>query len=108
MRKPEQQSIAPGYSPTPPKIVYVSLNKYRTRRGSDLAQDLFCHRSDLHDELKRLAIGEGEGPPAQLHLDSNIVACDPEAGTVTLGNGDTIHADLVIGADGIHVRRQHS
>ncbi|KAJ7196799.1 FAD/NAD(P)-binding domain-containing protein [Mycena pura] len=63
---------------------------------------LLCHRSDLHDELKRLAVGEGEGPPAQLHLDSKILACDPEAGTVTLANGEVIESDLVIGADGIH------
>ncbi|KAJ7512400.1 FAD/NAD(P)-binding domain-containing protein [Mycena galericulata] len=63
--------------------------------------DLFCHRSDLHDELKRLAIGEGEGPPAQLNLDSKVTGCNPDAGTVTLANGETIHADVVIGADGI-------
>ncbi|KAJ7472726.1 FAD/NAD(P)-binding domain-containing protein [Mycena latifolia] len=63
---------------------------------------LFCARSDIHDELMRLAIGEGEGPPAQLHLDSKVVECDPEAGTVALGDGQTIHADVVIGADGIH------
>ncbi|KAJ7512399.1 FAD/NAD(P)-binding domain-containing protein [Mycena galericulata] len=64
--------------------------------------NVMCHRSDLHDELKRLAIGEGEGPPAQLHLDSKVVACDPDAGTITIANGETIHADVVIGADGIH------
>ncbi|KAJ6544990.1 FAD/NAD(P)-binding domain-containing protein [Mycena vulgaris] len=68
---------------------------------SEEDHDLFCHRSDVHDELKRLAIGEGEGPPAQIHLDSKVVDCDPEAGTVTLGNGEVIHADLVVGADGI-------
>ncbi|KAJ7196772.1 FAD/NAD(P)-binding domain-containing protein [Mycena pura] len=63
---------------------------------------VMCHRSDFHDELKRLAIGEGEGPPAKLHLDSKVLACDPEAGTITLANGEIIEADLVIGADGIH------
>jgi 2-polyprenyl-6-methoxyphenol hydroxylase-like FAD-dependent oxidoreductase len=31
------------------------------------------------------------------------VACDPKDGTVTLDNGEIIHADVVIGADGIHV-----
>ncbi|KAJ6620084.1 hypothetical protein B0H10DRAFT_2216364 [Mycena sp. CBHHK59/15] len=64
--------------------------------------DLFCLRTDLHDELKRLAIGEGEGPPAKLHLGSKVLACDPEEGTLTLGNGEAIHADLILGADGIH------
>ncbi|KAJ7126677.1 FAD/NAD(P)-binding domain-containing protein [Mycena epipterygia] len=68
----------------------------------DEVYGLFCHRSDLHNELKRLALGEGEGPPAQLHLNSKVVACDPEAGTVTLADNEIIHADVVIGADGIH------
>ncbi|KAJ7126740.1 FAD/NAD(P)-binding domain-containing protein [Mycena epipterygia] len=69
---------------------------------SDEDHDLFCHRNDLHEELRRLALGEGEGPPAQLHLSSKVVACDPAAGTVTLSNKEIIHADVVIGADGIH------
>ncbi|KAF7342630.1 FAD/NAD(P)-binding domain-containing protein [Mycena sanguinolenta] len=63
---------------------------------------LNCHRSDLHDELKRLATGQGEGPPAQLHFKSKVVACDPEAGTITVSDGEVITADLVLGADGIH------
>ncbi|KAJ7472747.1 FAD/NAD(P)-binding domain-containing protein [Mycena latifolia] len=61
-----------------------------------------CHRSDLYDELKRLAIGEGEGPPVKLHLGSKVLACNPEEGTITLNNGEVIHADLVLGADGIN------
>ncbi|KAJ7025775.1 FAD/NAD(P)-binding domain-containing protein [Mycena alexandri] len=65
-------------------------------------EDIFCHRSDLYNELKRLATGEGDGPPAELLLGSKVSACDPESGTVTLSNGETIPADLVIGADGIH------
>lgn len=72
-------------------------------RVVEFHQSLVCHRSDLHDELKRLAIGEGEGPPAQLHLDSKVVASDPDAGCITLSNGEIIDADVVIGADGIHV-----
>ncbi|KAJ6512657.1 FAD/NAD(P)-binding domain-containing protein [Mycena sanguinolenta] len=43
-----------------------------------------CHRADLHDELKRLALGEGEGRPVELHLGSKVVACDPEAGKMSL------------------------
>ncbi|KAF8176118.1 FAD/NAD(P)-binding domain-containing protein [Mycena galopus ATCC 62051] len=68
---------------------------------ADEDRDLFCHRDDLHRELKRLAL-EGEGPPVQLLLDSKVAACDPETGTVTLSSGEVIHADVVIGADGIH------
>ncbi|KAJ7737789.1 FAD/NAD(P)-binding domain-containing protein [Mycena maculata] len=63
---------------------------------------LNCHRSDLHDELKRLAIGDGEGPPAQLHLGTQVVSCDPDTGTITLEGGEIVHADVIIGADGIH------
>ncbi|KAJ7067359.1 FAD/NAD(P)-binding domain-containing protein [Mycena amicta] len=65
---------------------------------------LTCHRSDMHDELKRVATSEGDfnGPPAELHLGSKVVGCDPEAGTISLANGEQITADLVIGADGIH------
>ncbi|KAJ7683664.1 FAD/NAD(P)-binding domain-containing protein [Mycena rosella] len=65
-------------------------------------QSLLCHRSDVHNELMRLAVGAGDGPPVQLHLGSRVLECDFENGTVTLENGDTIHADLVIGADGLH------
>ncbi|KAF7374345.1 FAD/NAD(P)-binding domain-containing protein [Mycena sanguinolenta] len=68
----------------------------------DEPKSVLCHRGDLHDELKRLALGEGEGTPVDLHLGSKVVACDPEAGTVTFSNGKTVHADVVIGADGIH------
>ncbi|KAJ6507720.1 FAD/NAD(P)-binding domain-containing protein [Mycena vitilis] len=68
----------------------------------DETHDLSCQRIHLHAELKRLALGEGEGPPAQLILDSKVVGCDPNSGTITLGKGEVIHADVVIGADGIH------
>ncbi|KAJ7168654.1 FAD/NAD(P)-binding domain-containing protein [Mycena filopes] len=69
---------------------------------SEDAPDIFCHRSDLYNELKRLATGEGVGPPAQLLLNSKVSTCDPEAGTIKLSDGETITADIVIGADGIH------
>ncbi|KAJ6625157.1 FAD/NAD(P)-binding domain-containing protein [Mycena sp. CBHHK59/15] len=92
--------------------ISVQINSLRVLEHLGLAKenlhavhydgDLFCLRSDLHDELKRLAIGEGEGPPAKLHLGSKVLACDPEEGTLTLGNGEAIHADLILGADGIH------
>ncbi|KAF8121654.1 FAD/NAD(P)-binding domain-containing protein [Mycena galopus ATCC 62051] len=61
-----------------------------------------CHRSDLHDELKRLATMEGgNGNPATIHLKSNVQSCDPATGKLTLKNGEIHHADLIIGADGI-------
>ncbi|KAF7337008.1 FAD/NAD(P)-binding domain-containing protein [Mycena venus] len=67
-----------------------------------VGQDLCCHRDDLHNELKRLAFGDGEGPSVQLWLDSKILACDPEEGAIFLGNSEIIYADVVIGADGTH------
>ncbi|KAJ6512883.1 FAD/NAD(P)-binding domain-containing protein [Mycena sanguinolenta] len=63
---------------------------------------LCCHRSDLYEELKRVATGEGEGPPVKLRLGANVLACDPENGTISLSNGEVIRADLVLGADGGH------
>ncbi|KAJ7471394.1 FAD/NAD(P)-binding domain-containing protein [Mycena galericulata] len=72
------------------------------RNGDPELHDVMCLRSDAHDELKRLATGEGDGPPVQLHLASKVVACEPDAGKVTLDSGETILSDLVIGADGIH------
>ncbi|KAJ6561978.1 FAD/NAD(P)-binding domain-containing protein [Mycena capillaripes] len=69
---------------------------------------LFVHRSDLYEELKRLATGDGEGPPAKLRLGSKVLECDPEEGTVTLSSGEVVHADLILGADGINsVIRTH-
>ncbi|KAJ7641993.1 FAD/NAD(P)-binding domain-containing protein [Roridomyces roridus] len=60
-------------------------------------------RSDLHDELRRLATEEeGSGPPAKLHLGTRVIECDPVEGVLKLKNGETREADLIIGADGIH------
>jgi hypothetical protein len=68
-------------------------------------ESIVCHRSDLHDELIRLATGEsGGGPPVQLLLNSKVATCDADGGIVTLADGEIVHADIVIGADGIHVR----
>ncbi|KAF7289616.1 FAD/NAD(P)-binding domain-containing protein [Mycena chlorophos] len=77
--------------------------------ATDELNPLTCHRSDIHDELKRLATSssdsesefQDQGPPAELHLGSKVVACDPAAGSITLANGEVITADLVIGADGV-------
>lgn len=64
---------------------------------------LLCHRSDLHEELKRLATAEDRpGRPATIHLKCNVRSCDPERGSLTLKSGVVHHADVVLGADGIH------
>ncbi|KAF7350158.1 FAD/NAD(P)-binding domain-containing protein [Mycena venus] len=64
---------------------------------------IFCHRSDLHDELKRLAtMEERPGIPATIHLKSKVESCDPATGKLVLKDGEIHHVDLIIGADGIH------
>ncbi|KAJ7636737.1 FAD/NAD(P)-binding domain-containing protein [Roridomyces roridus] len=71
--------------------------------NSERFRYISCHRNDLRNELERLATAEeGQGTPAQLHLGSKVVACDPESGSITLVDGETVAADLIVGADGIH------
>jgi salicylate hydroxylase len=60
------------------------------------------HRVDMHDMLLKTATQvEGEGTPCSVVVDHIATGLDAEAGTVTFANGVTVHADLVIGADGI-------
>ncbi|KAJ7649718.1 FAD/NAD(P)-binding domain-containing protein [Roridomyces roridus] len=71
-----------------------------------VSNGLLCHRSDMHQELMRLAVGlEGQGPPAQLHLGAKVVACNTEEGTITLDGGEIVRGDCILGADGIYVLR---
>ena len=51
---------------------------------------------------------EGEGPPAKLRFGTKVVACDIEEGTVTLDVGEVVPADLILGADGVHVSTKFS
>jgi len=66
-----------------------------------------AHRTDLHGELRELATGptsdETFGPPAILHLGTKVASANPDAGSITLENGETHTADVVIAADGIRV-----
>ncbi|PQE22103.1 salicylate hydroxylase protein [Rutstroemia sp. NJR-2017a BVV2] len=67
------------------------------------AKFYYSHRVDLHEELMRLATGEeGEGIPARLRNRAEVVKYNTEAGSVTLKDGSTLSADLIIGADGVH------
>ncbi|KAF7334914.1 FAD/NAD(P)-binding domain-containing protein [Mycena venus] len=62
-----------------------------------------CLRTDIHNELKHLAMDEdGAGPPARLHLGQEVVLCDPVEGKLTMKNGEIHDADLIVGSDGIH------
>ncbi|KAF5572670.1 FAD binding domain-containing protein, partial [Fusarium pseudocircinatum] len=63
----------------------------------------YAHRSDLHSALKRLATRpDGPGVPVMISLNSHVKGYNPSKPSITLANSDEIHADLVIGADGIH------
>ncbi|KAK3954780.1 hypothetical protein QBC32DRAFT_368362 [Pseudoneurospora amorphoporcata] len=63
----------------------------------------FAHRVDLHESLKKLAMGpEGPGKPVELNLGVHVVAYNPEEPSVTLSSGIVKKGDLVIAADGVH------
>ncbi|KAJ7500824.1 FAD/NAD(P)-binding domain-containing protein [Mycena galericulata] len=63
--------------------------------------NIMCHRTDLRNELERLALGPGDGSPPVLHLSSKVRECDVEKGILELANGRVIHSDVILGADGI-------
>ncbi|KAL0466021.1 hypothetical protein QR685DRAFT_575644 [Neurospora intermedia] len=63
----------------------------------------FAHRVDLHESLKKLAMGpEGPGKPVELSLGVQVVAYNPEEPSITLSSGLVKKADLVVAADGVH------
>jgi 2-polyprenyl-6-methoxyphenol hydroxylase-like FAD-dependent oxidoreductase len=64
-----------------------------------------CHRIDLHNALKEIATREyGKGKPVVIHLQSKVVGVDIERPSITLQTGKSIVGDLILGADGVHVR----
>ncbi|KAJ6512855.1 FAD/NAD(P)-binding domain-containing protein [Mycena sanguinolenta] len=79
-----------------------TINHFPAVNGLERSVGLFCHRADLFEELKRIATGEGQGPPVKLRLGAKVLRCDPEDGTVYLNNGEVVRADLILGADGGH------
>lgn len=61
------------------------------------------HRSDLHTGLRETALSEdGLGPAVELQLSSRVGEYDSHTGTVTLEDGSSHRANLVIVADGVH------
>ena len=68
------------------------------------------HRVDIHEELKRTFLDPTlQGvPEGKLHLGERVVSCDFENTAITLASGETVHADLIIGADGIKVKHPSS
>lgn len=81
------------------KVVNTVPLLSKTEYGGDR---LIFHRQDLHDSLKSAAISiSRSGPPADIRLNSKVVRCDCQNGSVTLEGGEVIEGDLIIGADGI-------
>ena len=66
------------------------------------------HRVDLHRGLKDLAVhpvdNQGMGPPVDIKLGSDVAGVDCEQGILKLADGRTVKKDLVVIADGAHVR----
>ncbi|KAJ7357973.1 FAD/NAD(P)-binding domain-containing protein [Mycena albidolilacea] len=94
-------------------VSYDGITTYDAHSGEGVARrwllpemdqnrNILCHRKDMHDELMRLAVDKGEGPPVRIHLGGKVIQCSPEDGTITLKGGEIVHADLVVGADGLH------
>lgn len=54
------------------------------------------HRAHFHDSLHKLALKYG----VKVQIDSQIVAYDAEAPSITLRNGEVYSADLIVAADG--------
>ncbi|KAK6966401.1 hypothetical protein R3P38DRAFT_3299854 [Favolaschia claudopus] len=57
---------------------------------------LFGHLADLRKMMYAVAVDQG----ATVRLATTAVSVDPERHAVTLGSGETLTADVVIGADG--------
>ena len=58
----------------------------------------FFHRADLHTGLRELA-------QSSIELASEVIKVDPQTATITLADGRMIQKDLVVIADGAHVRQ---
>ncbi|KAF8872574.1 hypothetical protein BD779DRAFT_331964 [Infundibulicybe gibba] len=66
----------------------------REVRGEFLA----THHSDLRRLLYDTAISYG----AEIRLGKQVVDVDPYSRAVTLGSGEVVHGDVIVGADGKH------
>ncbi|KAJ7456218.1 hypothetical protein FB451DRAFT_1512695 [Mycena latifolia] len=86
-------------------LTHLGFNVENLRAGDHLRElraspyAILCRRSELHDEIKRLATTKaGPGSPAIIHLKCDALSCDLEFGALTLKSGEAHHADLIIGA----------
>lgn len=65
---------------------------------------MFFHRVDLHTALKDMAISRDlPGTPVVINNGQAVSNLNCEDGTIIPTNGDTIHKDLLVIADGVRV-----
>jgi hypothetical protein len=65
----------------------------------------FYHRVDAHNSLKALATDPNlPGTPVTIKLASQVVDLDCDSGVLTVKDGTTVQKDVVVVADGQHVR----
>ncbi|RGP78781.1 hypothetical protein FLONG3_2979 [Fusarium longipes] len=66
---------------------------------------MFFHRVDLHTALKNLTVSDTiPGPPAVIRNGQRVKGVHCETGKIELENGRVFEADLVVIADGVHLR----
>jgi 2-polyprenyl-6-methoxyphenol hydroxylase-like FAD-dependent oxidoreductase len=64
---------------------------------------LQAHRAHLHNQLREAATSQiGSGSPVQIHTASPVLSADSQSATITLTDGTSRTADVLIGADGVH------
>ena len=80
-------------------VTKVDLSKAEERFGAPVWA---VHRVDLHQELLRLALDTAQpGTPARLHLAAEVAAASVDS-SITLKDGSTHSADLIVAGDGLH------
>lgn len=83
-------SVTPPFYETRVHNTSVSKENFAGRRWRTMA------RARLHGALVNAAVRHG----VEIHISSRAVAADPD-GTLTLADGQTRAADLIVGADGV-------
>lgn len=81
----------------------VNSVDFRTAETKWGAACFSVHRVDLHNELLRLATSEDAAgsKPVTLRLGQQVVGGSPD-GSITLKDGSSHTADLIVAADGLH------
>ena len=86
-------------------LTVIGDEQYADLEGKFGYPSLFFHRVDLHRVLLEAASGEdGEGRPAEIVLGRAVVGVDADQGIIKFEDGEEVQSDLVVIADGAHVR----